>query len=290
MSNLRQSLPPEETIEWTGGTAHVNNSWLHDELAKYQRLSPADAGSEDALLRIAERLSALEEHLAELGREGDGPQQGAAASKAEEKARLESILSRDEFAAKPPEDSWLSRQWERFKKWVRELFPDRNSLQPGQSSWLAIIAEIFVIGLALGLLSFIAWKVIPLLQRRGVLLGIGAGQGARVILGERLAPDQTAASILAEAEALARQGELRAAIRKGYIALLCELGDRKVLSLAQHKTNHDYLRAVRDRRPLLDQLQRLTNSFENHWYGFAPATENDWAAFRSGYQQALKVI
>jgi hypothetical protein len=81
---------------------------------------------------------------------------------------------------------------------------------------------------------------------------------------------------------------LRAAIRKGYIALLCELGDRKVLTLAQHKTNHDYLRAVREKRPLLKEMQRLTASFENHWYGFVPANPNDWTSFRSGYQQTLK--
>jgi hypothetical protein len=35
-------------------------------------------------------------------------------------------------------------------------------------------------------------------------------------------------------------------------------------------------------------MQKLTASFENHWYGFAPATPEDWTAFRSGYQQTLK--
>jgi hypothetical protein len=87
---------------------------------------------------------------------------------------------------------------------------------------------------------------------------------------------------------LARKGEIRAAIRKGYIALLCELGDRKVLILAQHKTNHDYLRAVREKRPLLKEMQKLTASFENHWYGFVPADAEDWTTFRSGYRQTLK--
>jgi hypothetical protein len=49
----------------------------------------------------------------------------------------------------------------------------------------------------------------------------------RVILGERISAEETAQILFAEAEHLARQGNLRGAIRKGYIALLCDLSDRK---------------------------------------------------------------
>jgi hypothetical protein len=110
----------------------------------------------------------------------------------------------------------------------------------------------------------------------------------RIVLGERLEPDQTAADLLAQAESLARNGDLRGAIRKAYIALLCELGDRKIVSLAQHTTNRDYLNSVRERVHLYSSMRRLTSSFELHWYGFQPPAENDWNEFRSGYQQALK--
>ena len=107
------------------------------------------------------------------------------------------------------------------------------------------------------------------------------------MLGERLEPDQSAGDLLAQAEALARAGDLRAAIRKAYIALLCELGDRKIIRLAQHKTNRDYLRALRGITPLHDEVRKLTHSFEYHWYGFVPATESEWSAFRNGYQRAV---
>jgi hypothetical protein len=106
-------------------------------------------------------------------------------------------------------------------------------------------------------------------------------------LGERLEPDQTSADLLAQAEALARSGDLRAAIRKAYIALLCELGDRKIVSLAQHKTNRDYLNSVRERARLYKLMLHLTSKFELHWYGFQPAMENDWNEFRSAYQQVV---
>ena len=110
----------------------------------------------------------------------------------------------------------------------------------------------------------------------------------RVVLGERLEPDQSAIDLLSEAEALARRGELRAAIRKAYIALLVELGDRKIISLAEHKTNRDYLRAVRDRESLHGKMIKLTDSFERHWYGFAEANNTDWTEFRARYSDALQ--
>jgi len=111
----------------------------------------------------------------------------------------------------------------------------------------------------------------------------------RIVLGERLDPDATATDLLAEAEALARQGDLRAAIRKAYIALLVELGDRKLISLAHHKTNRDYLTAVKKVPPLHSIMTGLTLSFERHWYGFAQATQTDWLEFRNGYKSALQI-
>ena len=91
-----------------------------------------------------------------------------------------------------------------------------------------------------------------------------------------------------EAEALARKGEIRAAIRKGYIALLVELGDRHIVTLAQYKTNRDYLRSVRERVLLHERMLKLTDSFERHWYGLAQANDSDWKEFRARYREALQ--
>jgi hypothetical protein len=277
---VRKLVPSEETIEWEGGRVKVNNSWLAEELKNYERLSAGDSQRGEILARITQRLTALEDRLNELG----GQTESAGATKGQDKARLESILRREEYLEKPPEKSL----WERFKDWLNRIFPSRNPLSPGQSSLLSTLAMILIFGLAAGVLAYVIWKFAPYFWRlKGTQLKLDNRQ-ARIVLGEHLAPDQTGADLLAEAEALARKGEIRAAIRKGYIALLCELGDRKVLTLAQHKTNHDYLRAVREKRPLLKEMQKLTASFENHWYGFVPADANDWTTFRSGYQQTLK--
>jgi len=153
--------------------------------------------------------------------------------------------------------------------------------------WVILIAKVLVIGVALAVLTYVG---VALLRRfnRTRKPRARKKKEARIVLGERLEPEATSTDLLSQAEALVRHGDIRAAIRKAYIALLCELGDRKVISLAQHKTNRDYLGAVRDRPSLFSSMRGLTNSFEIHWYGFVAPGEDDWKEFRNGYQQALK--
>ena len=288
LRGIRQALPPALTVEWNNGAVfQVNNSWLDDALKEYEKISSRDEqDGATHLRRITEQLHALGERLDEVLH---GSAEGKR-SKDEDKARLAAILRRAEYN-KAAQESALSRLWARFKKWLRSLFrenepsPPRQPAQP--SAAFRGLAEIIVISLALAVIAYAVWKLLPrFLRNRGGRKR--ARREARVVLGERLAADETASDILDEAERLARAGDIRGAIRKGYIALLCELGDRKILSLAQHKTNRDYLRALADRRPLHSAMQQLTNTFENHWYGYAPGTENDWTAFRVHYKQALE--
>jgi hypothetical protein len=159
-------------------------------------------------------------------------------------------------------------------------------MNPGGIGILSRIVQWLVIVLTLGVLAFVLRMFLPrMFRNRGTKKK--RKEKARIVLGETLEPDQTALDLLSEAEALARRGELRAAIRRAYIALLVELGDRKIISLAQYKTNRDYLRAMREVEPLYRNVKQLTDSFERHWYGLTQADEADWLAFRAGYNQAL---
>lgn len=286
IKSVREAVLVNETIEWNGEALRVDNAWLDAALSDYEKLPQSDKTARaDALKRISERLYALGERLSET----EAQKAAEGKSKAEEKALLANILKgqekkADESSALARFLNALSRLWQRFLKWLDNLFPEPEPLKPGESRAASGVAQIFIISLALGLILFVAWKLAPRFarQRRGRKK---EKREARIVLGERLEADQTSADLLAEAEALARAGQLRAAIRKGYIALLCELGDRKVLSLAQSKTNRDYLRALQSEETIYPEMRHLTDSFENHWYGFAPATENDWDAFRSGIRR-----
>jgi hypothetical protein len=171
-------------------------------------------------------------------------------------------------------------------KWIESWLPKPQPLNPGRASILTTLAQVFVIVLALAVIVYAVKLFAPrVFKKRGAKKKVK--RGPMIVLGETLEPDQSSVDLLADAESLARRGELRAAIRKAYVALLVELGDRKIISLAQHKTNRDYLRAMRELEPLYGNVKQLTDSFERHWYGFADATEADWVAFRTRYKQAL---
>jgi hypothetical protein len=154
--------------------------------------------------------------------------------------------------------------------------------------WIITIVQVIVIGVAVAVLLYV---VISLLRRFKLNRSPKARKkkGPRIVLGERLEPEATSTDLLSQAEALARHGDIRGAIRKAYIALLVELGDRKLISLAQHKTNRDYLNSVRTVPPLHSTMRGLTDIFERHWYGLEQATPNDWQDFRAGYLAALQV-
>jgi hypothetical protein len=281
LAGVRNLLPPTETVEWNGTTFNVDNSWLPQELDKFKATSISERAG--LLQATTERLQAIEERIAETEKAGSN----RAANKTETSRKLAEILQRPEYARKVQRESALERIVSQFLKWLQTLFPTPRPVSPGTAGLFSQIAQVFVILLALGVLGFVVRLFLPRLLRSGGSKKKEKSK-ARIVLGEALELDQSAVDLLAEAEVLARQGELRAAIRKAYIALLVELGDRKILSLAQYKTNRDYLRAMRELQPLYHNVKQLTDSFERHWYGFAHATENDWMAFRSAYEQALR--
>jgi hypothetical protein len=282
VARIREDLPTKETVTLNSQSIVVDNSWLDEALQDYEKPDRTAVQRAELLAQIEERLRALDERLAEIL--GSKP---AASDKDGDKGRLAEILRRSDFN-KPAdaEGSALGRLWDRFVRWLSRLFRGPKPVAGGGSPLIGTLAQILVVGVCLAGIAFLVWKLAPryLSGRRSRKK---QKREARIVLGERLEPDQTSADLLAQAEALARTGDLRAAIRKAYIALLCELGDRKIVSLAQHKTNRDYLNSVRERTRLYKIMAQLTSRFELHWYGFEPAVESDWKEFRSVYQQVL---
>lgn len=281
VAQIATLLPAKETVLHNGQTIEIDNQWFHEALAEYQRIQKRanpQVHGEEIRRQMNERLQALGQRIDEM------QSASSASDKETEKARLAEILQRPEYQKGAAEESAIQRLWERFLRWLSGLFPKMKPIQPGTGRALSGIAQIVVIAISIALIAFLIWKFLPrLLSNRGKKK---TKREARIVLGERLEPDQTAADLLEQAEALARSGDLRGAIRKAYIALLCELGDRKVISLAQHKTNRDYLMSVRHRSSLYQSMRGLTNSFELHWYGFVPPAPGDWDEFRSGVRTA----
>ena len=281
LTRVQEILPAKETVAFEGQNISVDNSWLHDELVAYEKTS-GTANRAAALARITERLRAIHERIQELQQK-----KITAGDKDAEKGRLAEILRRSEYTQKAPEASAIDSLLERLIRWLSKLFPRPKPMQSGGAQAISTVAQVLVVGICVAAIAFLIWRYGPVLMqgRRKKK----KPRETRIVLGERLEPDQTSADLLAQADVLARNGDLRAAIRKAYIALLCELGDRKLISLAQYKTNRDYLYSVRDKVSLYSSMRKLTTSFELHWYGLVPAGENDWNNFRNDYQKTLRL-
>jgi len=286
IENLRTTLPVNQTIEVDGEVCNVDNSSLHKSLEDLKKLPATEQF--DKVEHISELLKAIEARISEREAAVERAQ-----SKEQAKSKLESILSRPEYATEQRGPNALSRLIRDFFRWLQDLFPKRRPTAPGQVDWFSVVVLALVIGVVLAVLLY----VVKILLIRYVLTQFGRTRKAkkpskkkeaRIVLGERLEPEATSTDLLSQAELLARNGDLRAAIRKGYIALLVELGDRKMISLAQHKTNRDYLNSVKSVAPLHATMRGLTDSFERHWYGFEQTTPDDWQDFRAGYLAALR--
>jgi hypothetical protein len=285
LADVRRWLPRAERVRWPGGAVAADNAWLHEALDSYEEEAEGLRARERAerLREIAARLAALAARLEEAQGEAEAglPQR----DKDAEKGRLNDILRRPEYN-RPEERQGgaLQRAVDRFFEWLRDLFPDIR-LRPGAAGGLSQAAQYLIFGAAIAVVAYVVWRFWRRRERGVRKEPLG---GARVVLGERLEAGRTAADLLEEAERLAREGNLRAAIRKAYVALLCELADRKVIGLAQHKTNRDYLQAVRQGAPrLYTELLPLTFNFELHWYGAQEASAADWDDFRARCRQAL---
>jgi hypothetical protein len=277
---VRNLVPAAESVEFRGEAFTADNSWLQQELDKYS--ADNTKARYDLLQRITERLKAIDDRLEEVEKAASA----TGGNKADNSRKLAEILSRPEYAHKVKNESALGRLLARFLEWLKSWMPKPKPISPGSAGILSRIAQWFVIILALGVLAFVLKLFLPRMFRGGRPKR-KKKETARIVLGERLEPEQSGRDLLSEAEALARRGELRAAIRKAYIALLVELGERKIISLAQHKTNRDYLRAMRELEPLYRNMKQLTDSFERHWYGLSQADEAEWLRFRAVYDQAL---
>jgi hypothetical protein len=283
---VRKDIPTSEKLTTPNGEIETNNQWLIDRLKA--------AEDQTDLTKRAEILNEIDERLAGISAELDKLQAAEAAerSKDEDKRKLSEILSRPEYqkpVVKPPEDNLFSRMLAEFFGWLEKMFPKFGMGSAPDLSGAVAVTQYILIGLILLLLGFLAYKLAPLFvprfRRRDK-----PEKESRVILGETIADDVSASDLFSDAERLAREGDLRGAIRKGYVALLCEMSDRKLIGLARHKTNRDYLRDGRGRREIYNEMNGLTGSFERHWYGSQDARREDWEEFRRRCGDTIKAI
>lgn len=285
IAQIAKDVPVSEKIEWAGGSVETDNAWLASRLAEFT--AESDVAQRKAILtEIGQRLLSIAHEVDALEKATQSP-----SVKDQDKQKLDEILSRQEYQKPRAAEESLFQKWStEFLEWLARVFPRPSaaspSLSPGGGLSLRLVLQIIVFLVVISYLGYRLYRSAPYLLKR-----FGSREGGkkhdRVILGERIAADDSAADLFSEAERLAREGNVRAAIRKGYIAALCDLGDRQIVRLARHKTNRDYLRDVKKHEGLFENMTGLTRDFESNWYGLRSAEQADWEAFRDRYLQTI---
>jgi len=285
-AELLTLLPETETIDWPGGALETENGWLMDVVGDYYKEITTPRGKV-VLIGISERLKAIDKSINEINSVA-----AAARSKDEDKQKLAEILRREEYQKPVQKDESLIQKWiNKLLEWLASVWPSPSL--PAEASNAAAplksVLQVLIYAAVIALLGFLIYKFAPYIARR-----FGSetkeSRGDRVILGERISAEESAHDLFSEAEQLALRGDLRGAIRKGYLAALCELSDRKLIQLARHKTNRDYLRDVRGRSELHQNMSGLTGAFESNWYGLRDSEQQDWEDFRNGYRRTIASV
>ena len=154
--------------------------------------------------------------------------------------------------------------WARLVAWLWRWLAPVFDTRGGRRAW-----DIIFYGLIGGTLVF---AVLKLLQ---VDLTNVFGRAARSLplayeTGQENIHELNFADALAQAEAA---GNLRLAVRLGYLQLLKQLTDRDLIDWQPDKTNQAYLRELATSRPAArPDFAELTRQFEYAWYGELPVS------------------
>lgn len=278
---IENALPLSEKIDASGTTITTDYKWLHSEIQRYRDEQQAETKLK-LLDSISAQLQAIEDSVAELT-----SAEQADPTKDSDKDALGKILQRDEYKIAEPQESPLTRLFQRILDWLFREYP-RAAPQPiemtGMPNLASLLQIVLFVLIAAGL-GFIGYKLVPHFVPK--FRKESSRKRERIVLGEVIDSETTSHDLFSDAQELARSGQLTLAIRKTYIAVLCGLEDRRLLKLVKHKTNRDYLFDLRKREDIVKEMSSITREFETHWYGAKESTPEDWEHVASLYQQTL---
>ena len=154
--------------------------------------------------------------------------------------------------------------WDRLKAWFWLWLGDLLDTKAGKTTWNTLYYGIIAAALVFAVLKLLQVDLTKMFGRapRSLPLAYEAGQ-------ENI-HELNFADALAQAEAA---GNLRLAVRLGYLQLLKQLTDRDLIDWQPDKTNQAYLRELATSRPAArPDFAELTRQFEYAWYGELPVS------------------
>ena len=220
------------------------------------------------------------------------------------------VLKQEEFAwrlprQKEPESkdgaltNFFTDAWKTFKNWARpvknwfeKIFDQwgkkhnhkEDLPEPGSFDWLKEMIKVILGVLCVLIVSLLGWLVWKNKRNRQKPV-----HSEPVAAMPDLASEEIMASHLPEdtwldlAREMVEKGELRLAMRAFYLAVLAHLSLRELITIARHKSNHDYERELQRRArlqaELLSAFHENLSIFEGAWYGSHPVTEESLGQF-----------
>jgi hypothetical protein len=258
IGKLRASLPHAWIVQTSQGRIEVPTAWLSTELYKVQN-DPKEAKAAS---------TAIDYRLTIMRREADDWEGvSLAQDSGQARAKLDKILKRSEFSGAQgpnPLQLFLAKLERRILEWILRLLSHVNFGRATGNvlTWL-------VAGLAILALGWWAYGSIVNARRNTVAVAQTSGVSAE------------SRAWAADALAAAERGDYREAMHCAYWAAIVRLEGLGLLKEDRARTPRESLRLLAKHPDEQQSLINLTQHFELIWYGYRPASAQDWSAARA---------
>jgi hypothetical protein len=262
---LKESLPSGWSVDAGSEKYEVSAEWIAATLEVKEK----DAKELKKIwTSAAARVKSMRE---EAERMKDA---GAQGNRADAKARLTKILAQREFNQGKDGDSWWSQMWDQVQRWISWLLDHTlgRLLGSGTAKTVAIYTLIGVV-----FLFTAVWIV------RGMRSMV---RSESLSVDAVFPPGKHWRDWTREASAAASRGDYRTALHSAYWAGVYRLAELGAWKLDRARTPREYLRMISEQsqNDLAAQnpvgreiaLKDLTQGMETSWYGFLPATQQDF--------------
>jgi hypothetical protein len=257
-AQLRESLPRNWVIQTEQSRIVVSADWLASELLQAEH----DPAKSKAILReVQRRLAAMRKAAADLEAESSETKPESARS------HLDKILQRREFArASGPSQAELLEA--RISRWIEEhILRLLSLLHVGRTA-----GNVFtwaIVALAFAVLCYWTWQNVSRALRN-------AAPSVH-----RAAAANDSRHWAKEAFAAADRGDYREAVHCAYWATIVHLEGLGLLKRDHARTPRESLRLLEPHPKERQLLGDFTQHFELIWYGYRPASPEDWTNARS---------
>jgi hypothetical protein len=262
-NQLRRSLPRSWPVRVGENTVEVSTGWLASDLKKLEE----DPANGVAITR------SIESHLAEMRKAAAALEHGSAAPANLDAAhtQLDKILSGREFAGAQgpsPFDLWKARVMRWFNEQILRLL-SRLHLGAKTGNMLAWV----IVGVAFLALLYWVWRTLSPASRR------------RETPAEPVTESNDPRLWAKDALAAADRGDYREAVHCAYWAAVVHLETLGVLKRDRARTPRESLRLLDPHPHEQSLLREFTRRFELIWYGYRPASAQDWYEARSNLEK-----